>query len=133
MFPRFVFSLIELVELSVTFPDDSIGPWWADKKIDRALYDPPCQASLLKLPPADGRPRWLFCHPDGPGRRNLSIRLSVDESRTWTGGSLLLRKGDSQFSSMALLPNGRVGVLYDCWEYNNYQLHFTTIAPREVR
>ena len=88
---------------------------------------------MLKLTPADGRPRWLFCHPAGPGRRNLTIRLSVDEGRTWTGGSLLLRKGDSQYSRMALLSNGRMGVLYDCWEDNNYQLHFTTIAPREVR
>ena len=109
------------------------GQTWTAKKIDRALYDPPCQASLLKLTPADGRPRWLFCHPAGPGRRNLTIRLSVDEGRTWTGGSLLLRKGDSQYSSMALLSNGRMGVLYDCWEDNNYQIHFTTVAPRKVR
>lgn len=60
------------------------------------------------------------------------MRLSQDEGQTWTAGSLLLRKGDSQYSSMALLPNGLVGLLYDCWENQNYQLYFTTFAQNEL-
>ena len=109
------------------------GRTWAAKKLDRKLYDPPCQASLLKLPSADGRPRWLYCHPAGPGRCQLTLCLSHDEGRTWDAGILRLRAGDSQYSSLALLPNGRVGVFYDCWEDNNYQLHFTTVAIDAVR
>ena len=108
------------------------GKTWGGKRFDQTIYDSFCQASLLKLPAKDGKPRWLYCHPAGPGRRDLTVRLSVDEGQTWDGGSLRLRTGDSQYSSMALLQNGRVGVLYDCWENNNYQLYFTTFAPSQL-
>ncbi len=109
------------------------GKTWGRKRLDSSLFDSHCQASLLKLPPSDGKPRWLYCHPAGPKRHNLTVRLSRDEGRTWNAGTLLLRKGDSQYSSMALLPNGRVGVFYDCWENQNYQLYFTTFSPSEIR
>ena len=66
-------------------------------------------------------------------RHNLTIRLSCDEGRTWDAGSLLLREGNGQYTSMALLTNGRVGVFYDCWENQNYQLYFTTFSPDELR
>ena len=109
------------------------GQTWSGKKLDRALFDSPCQASLLKLPPKDGKSRWLYCHPAGPKRHNLTVRLSLDEGRTWNAGRLLLRRCDSQYSSLALLPNGRVSVLYDCWENGNYQLHFATFTIDAVR
>ena len=109
------------------------GKTWSPKRFDKSLYDPFCQASLLKLPPTDGQPRWLYCHPTGPGRRNLTVRMSIDEGRTWNAGTLRLRAGDSQYSSMARLRNGQVGVLYDCWQDNNYQLYFTTFAPTQLQ
>jgi len=28
---------------------------------------------------------------------------------------------------MALLADGRLGVLYDCWEDSNYQLYFASV------
>jgi len=59
--------------------------------------------------------------------------MSRDEGRTWTGGTLRLRAGDSQYSSMARLRNGRVGALYDCWQDNNYQLYFTTFATTQLQ
>ncbi len=109
------------------------GKTWSTKRFDESLYDAFCQASLLKLSPTAGQPRWLYCHPAGPGRRNLTVRMSRDEGRTWTGGTLRLRAGDSQYSSMARLRNGRVGVLYDCWQDNNYQLYFTTFATTQLQ
>ena len=102
------------------------GATWSGKRFDDSLYGSHCQASLLKLPPDDGKPRWLYCHPAGPNRHNLTVRLSRDEGTTWDAGSLLLRMGDGQYTSMALLPNGRVGVFYDCWENRDYQLYFAT-------
>ena len=104
------------------------GSTWSEKRHDEALFDAYCQGSLLKLPPAAGRPRWLYCYPAGPDRQNLTILVSRDEGRTWNAGSRLLRKGNGQYSSMALLPNGQIGVLYDCWENQNYQLYFTTVS-----
>ena len=109
------------------------GQTWSEKKLDRNLYDPPCQASLLKLPADNASPRWLFCHPSGPGRRQLTLRLSRNEGRSWNAGTLLLREGDSQYSSLAYLPNGRLAIFYDCWQDNNYQLYFTTVALGDIR
>ena len=108
------------------------GATWSEKRFDESIYDCYCQASLLNLPSADAKPRWLYCHPAGPSRRDLTIRLSRDEGRTWDAGSLLLREGNGQYSSMALLPNGCVGVLYDLWENNNYQLYFTAFSLDDV-
>ena len=108
------------------------GETWSDKRLDRSLYDAFCQASLLKIPAAGGKPRWLYCHPAGPGRRDLTVRLSRDEGRTWDAGSLLLQRGDSQYSCLAPLRNGRVAALFDRWENGNYQLYFTTFAPQQV-
>ena len=98
------------------------GKTWNDVKTDANLYDPSCQASLLRL---DGKKsRWLLCHPAGPGRRDLTLRWSDDEGKTWPG-AILLRKGDSQYSSLARLPDGSIGCLYDCWVDGNYQVYFT--------
>lgn len=113
--------------------NDGHGMNWNEKRFDHSLFDAHCQASLLKLPPTEGNPRWLFCHPAGPKRHNLTVRLSRDEGRTWNAGSLLLREGDGQYSSLALLPNGRVGIFYDCWENRNYQLYFATFSTDELR
>lgn len=98
------------------------GKTWPDVKTDANLYDPSCQASLLRL--AGKTPRWLFCHPAGPGRRDLTLRWSDDEGKRWPG-AMLLRKGDSQYSSLARMPDGALGCLYDCWVDGNYRVFFT--------
>jgi len=112
------------------------GASWSKKEFDESLFDPHCQASLLKLmmsvkdkPPEV--PLWLYCHPAGPKRHNLTIRISRDEGRTWPG-SFLLRRGDRQYTSMAVLDDGRNGVLYDCWEENNYQLYFARVELSDL-
>ena len=109
------------------------GQTWSTKAVDRTLYDPPCQASLLRLARPHTKPQWLFCHPAGPGRRQLTLRLSRNEGRSWDAGSLRLKDGDSQYSSLARLANGRIGILYDCWKANNYQLFFTTVSLADVK
>ncbi len=98
------------------------GATWSRAKYLPALHDPSCQASLLRIP-GGKMSRWLFTHPAGPGRRDLTLRESRDEGRTWSGGKLL-RKGDSQYSSLALLPDGAIGCLYDCWVDGNYRVYF---------
>lgn len=101
------------------------GQTWAGLTTDDRLYDPSCQASLLRI---DGlNSRWLFCGPAGPGRRNLTVRLSHDEGRTWPR-SKLLRDGDGQYSSMAAAPDGSIGCLFDCWMDGNYQVLFSRFS-----
>lgn len=101
------------------------GQTWSAPEFDAALYDPSCQASLVRLPAEKGKSRWLYCHPAGPmGRRNLTVRLSRDEGRTWPIEKLL-RAGDSQYSCLALMPDGTVGCLYESWVDGNYRVFFT--------
>ena len=103
---------------------------------DATLYDSHCQASLLALSPAaiaklaaanetidKSKPLWLYCYPAGPERRNLTFRSSTDEGRTWSH-PMLLHAGDSQYSSLAELPDGTIGCLFESWTDNNYQLYF---------
>jgi len=106
------------------------GKSWTNVTTDANLYDPSCQASLLRL--KDAESPWLFCAPAGPGRRDLTVRLSNDEGRTWPVARLL-RKGDSQYSSLALAPDGSICCLYDCWVDGNYQLFFTRLRLKDIK
>lgn len=107
------------------------GATWSEAEHD-ALFDPHCQGCLLRLPDADGKPRWLFSNPAGPKRRDLTVRLSHDEGKTWPR-SKLLQAGDAQYSSLALLPDGSVGCLFDRWESGNYQLFYTRFRLDELK
>jgi sialidase-1 len=101
------------------------GQTWSATEYDANLYDSACQASLLRLAEAGekSKSRWLITHPAGPGRRDLTVRLSYDEARTWPV-SKRLRPGDSQYSCLAPLADGGIGCLYDCWVDGNYRLFF---------
>lgn len=100
------------------------GETWSAATLDANLYDPSCQAALFALlRQGDGKSRWLYTHPAGPdGRRNLTVRLSVDEGQSWSAAKLL-RAGDSQYSCLALLPDGKIGCLYESWVNKNYQIY----------
>lgn len=111
-------------ELRTTALSHDGGVSWSSATFDAALFDPHCQACLFRLPSsANPGPQWLFTHPAGPGRRDLTVRLSRDEGGTWPVAKLL-RKGDSQYSCLAQLPDGTVGCHYDCWVDGNYRLFF---------
>lgn len=107
------------------------GEAWSEAEHD-ALFDPHCQGCLLRLPDADGKPRWLFSNPAGPKRRDLTVRLSPDEGKTWPR-SKLIQMGDAQYSSLALLPDGTVGCLFDRWDSGNYHLYFTRFRVDDLK
>jgi sialidase-1 len=95
------------------------GASWDAEAMDRALPEPPCQASLYRYSFAtnDQPSRLLFANPIGPGRSNLRVRLSRDEGKTWPHGKLIC-VGSTAYSCMARLPRDRVGIVY---ERSNYQ------------
>jgi len=105
------------------------GQTWSATSQDDSLYDPACQAMLFRLTEAGPKrtSRWLYSHPAGPKRRDLTVRLSYDEGRTWPIAKLL-RAADSQYSCLALLPDQCIGCLYDCWVDGNYRLFFTRFS-----
>ena len=117
---------LEKPERTIAISKDG-GETWQPATFDATLHDPGCQASLYQWPEPVGKTRpWLYSHPSGPDRRNLLLRISRDEGRTWDKG-MLLREGNAQYSCLARLPDGAVGCLYESWVDGNYHLYFTRL------
>lgn len=109
------------------------GATWGPVSFDENLYDPHCEACVIALPKDKEHPaRWLFTHPAGPDRHDLTARLSLDEGRTWPV-SRLVRAGNSQYSCLAQLADGQIGCLYDCWIDGNYRLFFVRFSEAWLR
>ncbi|MBL8850008.1 MAG: exo-alpha-sialidase [Planctomycetaceae bacterium] len=74
-----------------------------------AVPDPTCMASLIRHPEG----LLLFSNPNSPSERiALTVRTSTDDGRTWSAGKLLDSR-DSMYSSMTVLKDGRIAILYE--------------------
>jgi len=111
---------------TVAISKDRGATWSAT--YDENLYDPHCQGCVIAIPsPENTRPIWLFSNPAGPGRHDLTLRVSFDEGKTWPKRQRIA-SGDGQYTSLAVLPNGRIACLYDAWRDGDYRLYFTQFA-----
>jgi sialidase-1 len=91
------------------------GVSWSGTRDDSALVEPCCQASAVSHP-GGGRqagPVLLFSNPAHPTeRRNMTVRLSRDDGRTWPVARPLY-EGRSMYSCLTVLPDKTVGLLYE--------------------
>ncbi len=84
------------------------------------LDAPVVQCSLLRVfstQSGDASDLILFCGPDedgpsGPGRSDLRLRMTTDETATWTDGPLI-HEGPAAYSDMLVIKPGLVGILYE--------------------
>ena len=96
------------------------GKFWSSVA-DSALPDPGCNASIIrytsgkeKSPPN----RLLFSNPQSSEKReNLAVRISYDEGKTWSAGKTIY-KGSSAYSSLRILKNGDIGLLFERDDYH---------------
>lgn len=103
------------------------GESWAKPRFDEALLEPICMGSIVRysMRPAADKNRILFANPHNLGRldgkaiegksrdrRNLSIKLSHDEGKTWKF-SRTLEAGYGAYSDLAVLPSGDALCLYE--------------------
>jgi len=110
--------------LVTTSTDGATG--WSRPAFVAALVEPICMAGLVRHSlPAGGRPgRILFSNPDNlsradgtekPGasrdRRNLTVKVSEDEGRSWPV-SRVLEPGPSMYSDLAVTPRGTILCFY---------------------
>jgi sialidase-1 len=84
------------------------GLTWSEVALEEALIEPVCQASLIAL----GGGRLLFSNPASKKREKLTVRSSPDDGRTWPASNVL-NAGPSGYSSLAVLPDGSIGCLYE--------------------
>ena len=102
------------------------GTTWEPTTDDPALVESVCQASLIRYSwPRRRRPSkglLVFSNPAVPkGRNHLTVRLSDDDGKTWPH-SRLICEGSSAYSSLAVLPSGEIGLLYERDDYKTLTL-----------
>jgi sialidase-1 len=107
----------------VTISPDGATSWSAPRFHDE-LWEPICMASLIDHPSAPGTLIFSNPHslargrdgaeePAGRGkRRNLTIKLSRDDGKTWPIQKTL-DEGPSAYSDLAILPDGTILCLYE--------------------
>lgn len=81
-----------------------------------------CQGSLLRYNWPDGKEpgRLLFSNPASPRRRDLTVRVSRDDGKTWLV-SKTLREGPGAYSCLTVLPDKSIGCLYECGRTTPYE------------
>ena len=95
---------------------------WSKPIYDEALFEPVCNAGLVRYAPRKGsQTALLFSNPDTASsppvkshypRRRLTVRASFDEGKTWPA-SRLIDAGSSAYSDLAVLPDGTILCLYE--------------------
>ncbi|VTU00362.1 sialidase : Glycosyl hydrolase BNR repeat-containing protein OS=Niastella koreensis (strain DSM 17620 / KACC 11465 / GR20-10) GN=Niako_0563 PE=4 SV=1: BNR_2 [Gemmataceae bacterium] len=94
---------------------------------DKALVEPVCQGSILRLPGDKGG--VLFSNPASTKREKMTVRLSRDEGKTWAVAKEL-HAGPAAYSCLVVLPGGDVGLLYERGDKNPYQTITFARVPR---
>ncbi len=97
---------------------------WSTPVFHDQLWEPICMAGIVSHPSKPGTLIFSNPHslardssgaeiPAGRGkRRNLSVKLSHDDGKTWPINKTL-ESGDSAYSDLAVLPDGTVLCLYE--------------------
>lgn len=84
---------------------------------DTTLPDPGNNGSIIRVDQAGARDVLVFVNTaDSLSRRRLTLRLSCDGGQSWPSARVLV-EGPSAYSTLALLPGGDIGVLFERGEY----------------
>ncbi|KAF0179045.1 MAG: sialidase-1 [Limisphaerales bacterium] len=109
--------------LLTTSRDGATG--WSRPQFHEQLLEPICMATMVRLSEAPAKNRLLFANPhnlaraDGKevagknrDRRNVSVKLSYDESVTWSV-SKTVEPGFSGYSDLAVANDGTILLFYE--------------------
>ena len=109
------------------------GVWhWEEPRLTANLNTNPCNADLLALP--DGTLLFSYIKEEKK-RAGLTLAASRDDGETWTD-ILTVQPGAAAYSTMVLLKNGDVGILYEDGTNSpdqGYDIVFTRIPRRLLR
>ncbi|MBI1312692.1 exo-alpha-sialidase [bacterium] len=94
------------------------GANWAPPELHDDVFCPTCQASIHRF---SLEPNVvLYTGPGGPGRSNLTIRLSRDDGASWPVSRVLFN-GPAAYSELAVLANGDIVCLFEGGERDAYE------------
>ncbi len=89
---------------------------------DRALIEPPAQASLIAAGGSAATDSWrlIFANPASTKRERLTVRISEDDGATWPIARVV-HGGPAAYSSLAALPDGSIGLLFERGDRSAYE------------
>lgn len=91
------------------------GKSW-ETRPEPGLIDPGCNASIIRYTDVKNgykKNRLLFSNAKmKKGRKNMTVRISYDEGKTWSEGKTIY-KGSSAYSSLTILKNGDIGLFFE--------------------
>ncbi len=91
------------------------GKTWQSKP-EPELIDPGCNGSIIRyssVKNGDDKNRLLFANAKSEKKRkNMTVRISYDEGKTWTEGKTIYT-GGSAYSSLTVLKNGDIGLFFE--------------------
>jgi sialidase-1 len=94
---------------------DDDGVNWTDRR-DAVLVDPGCNGAILRYTSVEdgyAKNRLIFSNASsGKGRKNLAVRISYDEGKTWSDGKVIT-SGTAMYSDLTICPDGTIGILYE--------------------
>ncbi|WP_158588241.1 exo-alpha-sialidase [Galactobacter valiniphilus] len=94
------------------------GVSYGEVTLDRNLPDPTNNASVLRAfpdaPQGSAEAKVLLFSNAGStsSRTNGTVRISFDDGKTWSG-SRVFQTGGMAYSTLATLPDGSIGLLYE--------------------
>jgi len=92
------------------------GKTWESRN-ETALVDPACNGAIVRYKSKKYGNLLLFSNPNSvKGRKNLTVKVSKDEGRTWSEGKTIYA-GSAAYSDIEVLKNGDVGVFFEKEEY----------------
>ncbi len=113
---------------------DDGGVTWKDVHVDRALVDATNNAQIIRAFPtaAQGtlRSKVLLFSNTESGRANGTVKMSYDDGATWAI-SRQIREGGTGYTTMAVQPDGSIGLLMEPDTFNkigyvNFTLKYLT-------
>ncbi|MBW7934236.1 MAG: exo-alpha-sialidase, partial [Gemmatimonadaceae bacterium] len=103
----------------VAFSTDG-GETWTGWRDEPQLQDPANNGAITRYDESarSATARWLlFSNTDDPReRRNVTVKMSCDDGATWPFKTVV-DSGPSAYSTIARLPDGALGVLYEQGPY----------------
>lgn len=90
------------------------GATWGPVMDEAQLVEPRCQASIIRFTDRDlhDRNRILFSNPAAKTRRNLTVKISYDEGKTWNAGKTIFEH-EAAYSDLVILDDFTIGCLYE--------------------
>ena len=98
---------------AVSVTEDMGKTWKVHSSDHGALPEPVCMASLISHDLKDGRRVLFFSNPNSKYKREkMTVRMSLDQGKTWPKSILLDQKGGA-YSSLAMVDDVTLGILYE--------------------